>query len=514
MNLRADGVTKIADQLPKALSNQPTASAAIQRIAGQMQAFLASDVVYSQRVRAADPRGARRQRHRRPDVATSKFLPTIGWLDPTRSATSSTRTPTRRRRSSSGEIKPGTHGHGLISVTAVGTTLNAHRRQPRARPRRRWPLDVTYANQGENDETNVKIIGQVTGERQQDDHVDQDASTRPRPDAGHGADPADVGAAAGHLVDDDRHASSRSAASRRPTTTSRPTPSCSTRPAPAARALRAGGLSSVGGVDSSTAGIVAVAGCAVALAALVVASVGAGPAAAAARRPARAARAPAGGGPRRARRADRAGVPVAARLRRRRRGAARRPASATAEDRLDGAIAFRGLVRFDAYNEMSGQQSMSIALLDAEQSGLVLSSIHHRDQARLYAKHVVRRRARVPAVARGDRGGARRAGGRAAAGAPAAAMTATRLGYLGPAGTFTHAALLASGARVRARPSRSRPSARRSWPRPRAARSTAALVPIENSLEGGVNATLDALALRAPRTPRSWARRCCRSPTR
>ena len=61
----------------------------------------------------------------------------------------------------------------------------------------------------------------------------------------------------------------------------------------------------------------------------------------------------------------------------------------TAEDRLDHGIAFRGLVRFDAYNEMSGQQSVAIALLDAEQSGLVLSSIHHRDQARLYVKHVV-----------------------------------------------------------------------------------------------------------------------------
>ncbi|MCW3002949.1 MAG: hypothetical protein JWQ20_2247 [Conexibacter sp.] len=61
----------------------------------------------------------------------------------------------------------------------------------------------------------------------------------------------------------------------------------------------------------------------------------------------------------------------------------------TAESRLDGTIAYRGLVRFDAYNEMSGQQSCSIALLDAMQSGIVLSSIHHRDQARLYVKHLI-----------------------------------------------------------------------------------------------------------------------------
>lgn len=58
------------------------------------------------------------------------------------------------------------------------------------------------------------------------------------------------------------------------------------------------------------------------------------------------------------------------------------------EDELRGTIAHRALVRYDAYNELSGRQSMSIALLDATKSGIVLSSIHHRDQARLYAKQV------------------------------------------------------------------------------------------------------------------------------
>jgi hypothetical protein len=60
----------------------------------------------------------------------------------------------------------------------------------------------------------------------------------------------------------------------------------------------------------------------------------------------------------------------------------------TAEDRLDHVVAYRGVLRYDAYNEMSGRQSASIALLDATRSGIVLSSIHHRDQARLYAKQV------------------------------------------------------------------------------------------------------------------------------
>lgn len=58
------------------------------------------------------------------------------------------------------------------------------------------------------------------------------------------------------------------------------------------------------------------------------------------------------------------------------------------EHTLQGAIKHHALVRYDAYNELSGQQSMSIALLDDRRCGVVLSCIHHRDQARVYAKRV------------------------------------------------------------------------------------------------------------------------------
>ena len=61
---------------------------------------------------------------------------------------------------------------------------------------------------------------------------------------------------------------------------------------------------------------------------------------------------------------------------------------ATAELRLDGAIAYRALVRYDAYGELSGHQSTTIALLDAQHSGVVLSSIANRETARLYCKQV------------------------------------------------------------------------------------------------------------------------------
>lgn len=60
-----------------------------------------------------------------------------------------------------------------------------------------------------------------------------------------------------------------------------------------------------------------------------------------------------------------------------------------AENALAGAVTRRALVRYDAYNELSGQQSVSIALLDERGTGVVLSCIHHRDQARVYAKQVI-----------------------------------------------------------------------------------------------------------------------------
>jgi len=61
---------------------------------------------------------------------------------------------------------------------------------------------------------------------------------------------------------------------------------------------------------------------------------------------------------------------------------------ATAEERLDGAIAYRALVRYDAYGELSGHQSNTIALLDAGHNGVVISTIAHRDTARMYCKQI------------------------------------------------------------------------------------------------------------------------------
>jgi hypothetical protein len=61
---------------------------------------------------------------------------------------------------------------------------------------------------------------------------------------------------------------------------------------------------------------------------------------------------------------------------------------ATVHQRLDGCVAYQGLVRYDAYNELSGQQSSSLALLDSHRTGVILTSIVHRDQARIYLKRI------------------------------------------------------------------------------------------------------------------------------
>ena len=70
-------------------------------------------------------------------------------------------------------------------------------------------------------------------------------------------------------------------------------------------------------------------------------------------------------------------------------------ATAAAARRLDGAITHSAVVRYDAYGEMSGKQSSSVALLDEHRDGVVLSSILHREQARLYAKGVAGGRSEI-----------------------------------------------------------------------------------------------------------------------
>ena len=68
---------------------------------------------------------------------------------------------------------------------------------------------------------------------------------------------------------------------------------------------------------------------------------------------------------------------------------------ARVDRRVDGCVAKLSIVRYDAYKDAGGQQSASLAVLDASRSGVVVSAIQGRDYARIYMKEVDRGRAAV-----------------------------------------------------------------------------------------------------------------------
>jgi len=63
--------------------------------------------------------------------------------------------------------------------------------------------------------------------------------------------------------------------------------------------------------------------------------------------------------------------------------------------RVDGAVTNTAVVRYDAYEGTGGQQSASVALLDATRTGTVVTAIQGRDYARIYVKDIDRGRSSV-----------------------------------------------------------------------------------------------------------------------
>ncbi|MDP9821226.1 DUF4446 family protein [Nocardioides massiliensis] len=55
---------------------------------------------------------------------------------------------------------------------------------------------------------------------------------------------------------------------------------------------------------------------------------------------------------------------------------------------VSDALRHLSVVRYDAFGDMGGHLSWSVALLDDAGSGIVLTSIHGRSEARTYAKNV------------------------------------------------------------------------------------------------------------------------------
>jgi hypothetical protein len=162
LEFRRDGLEFIAGKIRAALGDEgEAANAAISQIAGQMQHFMASDVLYTARVaplikKALDDEEIGGQR-----IATSRFLPGIEWLsEQTIAGTLDQQLTGGGRRS--GQPAPGLHGTGLESVSVGDTKL-----QPDAPNRVPASADTTFVvrftNQGENDEFDVKVTLTVEG---------------------------------------------------------------------------------------------------------------------------------------------------------------------------------------------------------------------------------------------------------------------------------------------------------------------------------------------------------------
>jgi hypothetical protein len=161
LNLRATGVTKIARDIGAAKKPTRAAIEPLRRISGQMQAFLASDVVHSQRVKPLIKEALADHDLGSTEVRGSRFLKSFGWLDYGQTAQLVNPDAGGPGATPTGEAAPGRHGHGLTSVTIGDTTLEPGSTPSRVSVTPAMALNVTFQNQGDNDESNVKVVAKV-----------------------------------------------------------------------------------------------------------------------------------------------------------------------------------------------------------------------------------------------------------------------------------------------------------------------------------------------------------------
>jgi hypothetical protein len=162
LQMRADGISNIARELPSALQAR-TASNATTAIAAEMARFYASDVLYKdytlpKLISTLRNAGIAVGGTSGEPVFQGQFLPDVQWLTPAFVATE-LRAPATP---SSGKLAPGSHGHMLSSVSVGGVTLQtgATNTVP-AHPAPTFTLN--FSNSGQNSETNVTCKVSVNG---------------------------------------------------------------------------------------------------------------------------------------------------------------------------------------------------------------------------------------------------------------------------------------------------------------------------------------------------------------
>ena len=170
LEFREDGLASIAKNIGGVkASEEDTQTRAVELVAGQMQAFLASDVVVFQRVGPLVQRALASEEiggQARCCGEDRRFLPNIDWLSANTVAgrLGSDVQPDEGGDSSGGdrEPAPGLHGTGLVSTTVGGTALQpgGNNRIPAGSD---TTFEVKFANQGENDEADVRVVITISG---------------------------------------------------------------------------------------------------------------------------------------------------------------------------------------------------------------------------------------------------------------------------------------------------------------------------------------------------------------
>ena len=157
LDLRVEGLTKVAALLPTALGGQGKNASA--SIAGDMEIFLASDVIYSQRVAPLIQQTLTSNGVQGLTTASTRFLPNLGWLEP---ATALARISGQSTASTQNGPVTGHHGSALKGVSVGANTLEPEPALNHVKGGGNPTLSVQVEDAGEFPETNVTVAVTVT----------------------------------------------------------------------------------------------------------------------------------------------------------------------------------------------------------------------------------------------------------------------------------------------------------------------------------------------------------------
>ena len=155
LEFRRDGVRAIADALPNIRADEGDRRASTEQVAGSMQSFLASDVIFQTRVRPGLEEGLRSQDLQGEEtVPQSSFIKDLDYLQP--DVVAERVGSGGGTAAADGEAAPGLHGNGLGTVTLGGQALAAGG-SASVTLSDDLQFEIQVANQGENTETDVQV---------------------------------------------------------------------------------------------------------------------------------------------------------------------------------------------------------------------------------------------------------------------------------------------------------------------------------------------------------------------